>query len=207
MGFISMAYDVVFVLFAYSPIHEGGLGFDPSQIGYALASSGIIAASMQAGVMPILLRRFKASTLFKACMAVWPFAFALLPALNMIARLGSHLSESGVGRTLEPSVLCVLWVGIGMAQCLSKISCLAFSMQMLLAKSNAPCPEALGSTNGLVQAVMCLARIFSPAFVSANFALTVEHQLLGGQFVWIVMLVICLIGIYTTRGVTDGKPR
>lgn len=36
---------------------------------------------------------------------------------------------------------------------------------MLLTKSNTPCPEALGSTNGLVQAVMCLARIFSPAFV------------------------------------------
>jgi hypothetical protein len=38
-------------------------------------------------------------------------------------------------------------------------------MQMLLTKSNTPCPEALGSTNGLVQAVMCLGRIFSPAFV------------------------------------------
>ncbi|KAG9089824.1 hypothetical protein FRC06_001373 [Ceratobasidium sp. 370] len=165
MSFIAMGYDVVFVLFAYSPIHEGGLGFDPSQIGYALASSGMIAATMQAGIMPILLRRWKASTLFKACMLVWPFAFALLPILNLIARLGSRVSDSGVGRTLEPSALTMVWIGIGIAQCLSKISCLAFSMQMLLTKSNAPCPEALGSTNGLVQAVMCLARIFSPAFV------------------------------------------
>jgi hypothetical protein len=75
----------------------------------------------------MLLRRFKPSTLFKACMTVWPFAFALLPALNMIARLGSHISESGEGRTLEPSALTILWIGIGLAQCLSKISCLAFS--------------------------------------------------------------------------------
>ncbi|KAG9127535.1 hypothetical protein FRC07_012551 [Ceratobasidium sp. 392] len=127
MSFIAMGYDVVFVLFAYSPIHEGGLGFDPSQIGYALACSGMIAASMQAGIMPTLLRRWKASTLFKACMLVWPFAFALLPILNLIARLGSRVSDSGIGRTLEPSTLTIVWMGIGMAQCLSKLSCLAFS--------------------------------------------------------------------------------
>lgn len=45
------------------------------------------------------------------------------------------------------------------------------------------------------------------ASISATFAFTVEHELLGGQFVWIVMLVLCSVGIYTTRNVTDGKPR
>ncbi|QRV89502.1 major facilitator superfamily transporter [Ceratobasidium sp. AG-Ba] len=207
MSFIAMGYDVLFVLFAYSPIHEGGLGFHPSQIGYALACSGMISATMQVGIMPTLLRRWKASTLYKACMLVWPLAFAFLPMLNLVARLGSRVSKSGAGSTLEPSALVIIWIGIGIVQVLSKISCLAFSMQMLLTKSNAPCPEGLGSTNGLVQAVMCLARIFSPAFVSATFAFTVEHNLLGGQFVWVVMLIICLAGIYIARGVTEGKPR
>lgn len=36
---------------------------------------------------------------------------------------------------------------------------------MILVKEHTPSPAALGSTNGLVQFSMCLARAFSPAFV------------------------------------------
>jgi hypothetical protein len=39
------------------------------------------------------------------------------------------------------------------------------SISMILVKESAPSPAALGSTNGLVQFSMCLARAFSPAFV------------------------------------------
>jgi hypothetical protein len=55
-------------------------------------------------------------------------------------------------------------------------------MQMLLTKSNTPCPEALGSTNGLVQAVMCLARIFSPAFVRYVRSVLIASTIMANVF-------------------------
>lgn len=58
---------------------------------------------------------------------------------------------------------------------------------MILAKEGAPNPSSLGTTNGLVQMSMSLARAVSPAFSNSTFAASIENNILGGNL-WVVVL-------------------
>lgn len=70
--------------------------------------------------MPRLLRTYDPVGMYKFCMAIWPFAFILLPFLNLIA-------QRGVGETPNPKVAAMVWVGIAVVLTMSRIACLAFS--------------------------------------------------------------------------------
>ncbi|KDN40768.1 hypothetical protein RSAG8_07943, partial [Rhizoctonia solani AG-8 WAC10335] len=86
LSFLAEAYVVGFVLFSYTKIQDGGLGFDPAEIGFVLAASGGISFALQILVLPAVLRRAKPSKTFGACMALWPIGYAIPPILNIIAR-------------------------------------------------------------------------------------------------------------------------
>ncbi|KAL5511682.1 hypothetical protein ACEPAH_4900 [Sanghuangporus vaninii] len=203
LSFVGTAFDVVFVLFCYSPIKSGGLSFSVSQIGYALAVAGISSALIQIIFMPVLLRRISCAKLYMVCMGIWPLAFLLLPPLNWIARTGiSEFAES----TLAPHIRLLVWFGIAAALALSRVACLAFSLNMILVKDHAPGPSSLGSANGLAQFSQCLSRAIAPTFVSCLFAFSVDHNILGGNLWMIFMLAISVLAwLHSTAMPDDPK--
>lgn len=91
-----------------------------SQIGYALAVAGILSALFQIVFMPIALRNFSCTKLYKFCIGLWPFTFLLLPLLNWIASVDPDASANSHVRQL-------LWLGIGLILAISRVGCLAFS--------------------------------------------------------------------------------
>ncbi|KLO14164.1 MFS general substrate transporter [Schizopora paradoxa] len=186
LSFVGTAFDVVFVLFCYSPIATGGLSFSVSQIGYALAVAGISSAALQLLFMPILLRHFNCSRLYKFCMSIWPLTFVLLPILNGIAKLGYDEDHN----FMDSDTAVAVWIGIGIVLALSRIACLAFSLNLILVKEHAPGPSSLGTANGLSQFAQCLARAIAPAFVSSLFATSVDYKICGGHFWMVLMLFI-----------------
>ncbi|KAF8078099.1 major facilitator superfamily domain-containing protein [Lyophyllum atratum] len=199
--FIATAFDVVFVLFCYSPVETGGLAFSASQIGYSLAIAGAISAAIQLLFLPTLLRRFEITKLYTFCISLWPFTFAALPFLNLLAR-GSLDATTG---SIDAGTHAKIWIGIALILGTSRVGCLAYSVSMILVKEHAPNPSSLGSTNGLVQFSMCLGRAFAPAFVSSAFALSVDKNLLGGNLWVVVMAVICCLASYTARSIVHCK--
>ncbi|RDB21308.1 Efflux pump azaL [Hypsizygus marmoreus] len=199
--FIATAFDVVFVLFCYSPIQTGGLAFSASQIGYSLAVAGSISAGIQLFFMPTLLRTFDIATMYTFCMNLWPFTFAFLPFLNFLARTGIDPTTGSIDGDTQAK----LWAGIALVLGTSRVGCLAYSISMILVKESAPSPSSLGSTNGLVQFAMCLARAFAPAFVSSAFALSTERNLLGGHLWVVIMVAVCCFGSYQARSVVNCK--
>jgi len=189
LSFVGTAFDVVFVLFCYSPIANGGLSFSVSQIGYALAVAGISSAALQLLFMPFLLRNFSCSRLYKFCMGIWPLTFVLLPVLNGVAKIG----YDEVHNVMAKDIAVAVWIGIGFALAMSRIASLAFSLNLILVKEHAPGPSSLSTANGLSQFAQCLARTIAPAFVSSLFASSIDYNLLGGQFWMVIMLFIsCL---------------
>lgn len=67
---------------------------------------------------------------------------------------------------------------------------------MILLRDHAPSASALGTTNGLAQLFMSLARAFAPAAASSAFALSIDNSLLGGQM-WVVAMVgVSVLGIF-----------
>ncbi|KAG9318274.1 major facilitator superfamily domain-containing protein [Chiua virens] len=123
LSFLSTAFDVVFVLFCYSPIHSGGLAFSASQIGYSLATSGTILAAFQIFIMSYLLRTFDYAKMYNFCMGVWPFTYVALPILNAIARNGV---DEATGQ-LDVYTTAVLWTGIAIVLAVSRVGLLAYS--------------------------------------------------------------------------------
>ena len=88
LSFLCTGYEVVFVLYAYTAVPLGGLGFPARQIGYALSVSGLVSVGGQLVLMPWLLRTFDAARMYNLCFWMFPFIFPLMSALNLIARAG-----------------------------------------------------------------------------------------------------------------------
>jgi hypothetical protein len=153
-----------------------------------LAIAGFISCVIQLFVTPILLARCDHVRVYNTCMALWPYCFLALPLLNMVAR--SRPSDDGPSvreealqlADVDRRVQAIVWCGIAALLALSRMGCLAFAcvdahfcmlirlkccnyrLSMILVKQNAPTPDSLGATNGLVQFAMCLTRSFCPAF-------------------------------------------
>ncbi|KAJ6606498.1 hypothetical protein DFH09DRAFT_1353606 [Mycena vulgaris] len=172
LGFIGTAFDVVFVLFCYTPIQKGGLSFSVNEIGYALAMNGGILAIFQLFFMPTLLRTYNAAKMYNTSMRTWPLTFFLMPFLNIIVRRG----YDGEHTLVDPATYAILWIGIAVVLTCSRIAALAYATNMILIRTHAPGAFSLGSANGLVQMVMCVSRCFSPAFISSVFALSVGNS-------------------------------
>jgi len=201
LSFINAAFDTIFVLFCYTPIELGGIAFDTSQIGYALSMAGVMAVLMQIFLMPVLIRRSNHAKMYHLCMKLWFFPFLVLPFLNIIAING--LDESG---KMLPKTEVLLWIGISIAICAYRFSCLAFSFSMIIIKDHTAGPS-LSATNGLVNVAMSSARIFSPAIANSTFAVAVKLDLLGGRL-WVVILVTCAIfGSYFSMKIVSETKR
>ncbi|KAJ7093235.1 major facilitator superfamily domain-containing protein [Mycena epipterygia] len=197
LGFIGTAFDVVFVLFCYTPVQRGGLSFSVNEIGYALAMNGVILANFQLFLMPHLLRTYNPAKMYNTSMRFWPVTFILIPFLNFIVRSGYDEESGGV----DAATNIILWIGIGLVLTCSRIAALAFATNMILIRNHAP-GTSLGAANGLVQVAMCVSRCFSPVFISSVFALSVGdwNNLLGGYPIWVVvMLFVCLMGCYLSQ--------
>jgi hypothetical protein len=170
---LATSFEVVFVLFCFSPVSAGGLAFPAAHIGYGLAIAGGAAAFLQIAVMPYLLRTFDLGRLFKITMSAWPASFALLPFLHCLAERASTPTLDGQGSVeLSTGTMALLWTGIALSLALSRVGCMGYSAHMLLTKDAAPSQEALGRTNGVVQVSHTSARALAPTVVSALFALS-----------------------------------
>jgi len=96
---------------------------------------------------------------------------------------GLHLADA------DSRVQAMVWCGITALLALSRLACLAFALSIILVKENAPTPDSLGATNGLVLFAMCLTRSFCPAFASSLFAWLAHSKILFG-YLWVVIMAI-----------------
>ncbi|KAJ7039837.1 major facilitator superfamily domain-containing protein [Mycena alexandri] len=204
LSFLYSGFRVTFVLFAYTPIEMGGLGFSVAEIGYSVSMLSAIFVLLQLLLAPHLLRRFDIGRLYIFCMGLWPLTFILIPVLNVIARL--HPLGEPVHN--EPTTHKIaLWVGIAVVLTCSAMASLSFSAKLILVRSNCPSPASLGAANGLNQFVLALARCVGPTLVSVMFAFSVDAGVLGGHL-WVVVMVLTSLFVYhISRGVEHVKDK
>ncbi|PPQ78525.1 LOW QUALITY PROTEIN: hypothetical protein CVT25_011797 [Psilocybe cyanescens] len=179
----SSAFDVLFVLFCFSPVSAGGLSFSTSQIGFALSAAGGIAALLQVVFMPTILNRVSHTNMYHFCMKIWPYSFVSLPFLNVIARQGVVEGTE----ELNSFTIVVLWVSIAIVLAMARVAFLAYTVNVLLVKRFTPNSSSLGTTLSLVQFCICFSRAFSPAFASSAFAFSIQYHIFGGYF-WVVLM-------------------
>ena len=64
---------------------------------------------------------------------------------------------------------------------------------------------SLGTMNGLSQTMNSVARAFGPATFSSLFAFSKEHNILGGNFVYLILLVMACFLVFLSRLLPDLK--
>jgi hypothetical protein len=65
--------------------------------------------------------------------------------------------------------------------------------------SAAPNKHSLGATNGMGQTVVSVVRAIGPALSNSLFALSLEHNALGGYAVYAIFVVISAISLLLAR--------
>ncbi|GAA5986072.1 hypothetical protein JCM11641_005547 [Rhodosporidiobolus odoratus] len=185
----TVALDALLILFCYSPVSIGGLGFPPSSIGTALSLSGLLAVSFQLLLFPPLQKRAGTVPLYRALMALWPVVFALFPVMGYAAKRGDMQAVWGW--------LCVFLT-------LKSIANMSYACNMLTLTDAAPSKRLLGSLNGVAQMGSSLMRSLGPFLASSLFAFSVSHShLLGGQLVFLVMVVVAVVGAASTTALQN----
>ncbi|KAG8990016.1 hypothetical protein FRB94_013823 [Tulasnella sp. JGI-2019a] len=197
LSFLCVAWETVFVLFAYTPTRLGGLERSPAEIGSFLSILGVLGMFLSLIAFPTLQHRFDTLPLYRACMACWPIIFVLFSATSIFARLALRKHDGRSGE--DASALAFIWIGVSMILLIGRIAAMGFATHMIMVKASAPTRESLGATFGLSQSMACVARAVGPAFVSSLFALSIDKQILGGHFVWLVMFGIAVLGYMATR--------
>ncbi|GBE80717.1 predicted protein [Sparassis crispa] len=182
LGFVGSCFNTVFVLMAYTPIHDGGLALSPLAIGQALSVMGIVSIFLKL-TMPVLLRRFGTLTVFRSCMQSWPVTFASMALLSFVAKQAVAMESKAIE-----------WVAVGFTLFMSRVGCMAFSIIMILTKDHTPGTMSLGTSNGMAEFAQSSLAALGPTVVSSLFAFSASNNILGGQLWVIIMVLVTLLG-------------
>ena len=68
----------------------------------------------------------------------------------------------------------------------------------LFIRSAAPTSAALGATNGLSQTMASFMRTIGPACATSLYAASKEHQRLGGNLVYVVLLMVNGVSLWAS---------
>ncbi|KAJ6577483.1 major facilitator superfamily multidrug-resistance, DHA1 sub-family [Mycena capillaripes] len=177
-----MANDALVPLFFATPISLGGLGLRPYDIGLILGTCGICNALVQAFAGGRVIRRFGPRRILIAAFCALVVEFAMYPVVSLLA---CHAGR--VDTVVRIALACQLSCNF--------VIYFAYASAGLFIMDAAPSPASLGSVNGLGQMVATVGRSLASSFASSLFALSAEHQIAGGNLVYLVLIIITLVAV------------
>jgi len=212
LALVDIGFVALLPLFYATPIEIGGLGLPPSIIGTCLAIYGLFNGLFQVLFVSKLIDRFGEKKIF--CTAVLAFfpLIAMFPIMNLVVQ-----SQQQVGPSIWPLMalqLCFALIG-DMSYCMSISSRYKGTDQLTGRTSSAvisvfvmravPNRYSLGTMNGLSQTTNSVARAFGPVTFSSMFAFSKEHNMLGGNLVYLILLVLACFLVFLSRFLPDLK--
>lgn len=161
-------------LFYSTPVELGGLGFDPVTIGLWMGAFGIVNGVLQTIIFAPLVDKFGSKTVFRFGEMCFIPIFALFPITNNAAR------QYGINWLVWFLLTCSLLLGV--------IMDMAFGSILMFITAAAPNKRSLGATNGLAQMTASIARAIGPGASTSMFAYSIQHKLMGGYAVYVVLV-------------------
>ncbi|KAH9816226.1 major facilitator superfamily domain-containing protein [Melampsora americana] len=196
LSFQTIALEALLVLFAYTPVESGGIGFSAANIGIALSISGVFTMIVQLALFSSLQKRFGTVKLYQICMSAYPVIFLLFPLIHLTA-----LAEQSQNEVRSFGV----WIGLGILLALKTTANIVFSCNMILVNSVAPTRNSLGTINGIAQCCASFVRAIGPITASSMFALSVLHNnILNGNTVFYLFACIALLAYLSSLIIQEG---
>ncbi|KAL1728370.1 major facilitator superfamily domain-containing protein [Schizophyllum commune] len=179
--FFEMALASLLPIILYTRVPDGGLGLSSHQIGVVLAAWGAYNVLFQFFASPRLTDRLGAFRMQVITQGAIPLIFVLFPVENALARqVDGFGGWVKVVLVVHLMIMSLIYVGYG-------------TIHMFIVESS-PTNDALGAVNGLAQTTATLIRTFAPWAATSLFSLSLERQLAGGNFVYIILGLVALGG-------------
>ncbi|KAF9231938.1 major facilitator superfamily domain-containing protein [Melanogaster broomeanus] len=176
-------------LFYSTPIEYGGLGFEPMTIGAWMAVFGVSDGLIQAFCFAPLVERIGPKKLFRiGYMCFFPI-FGLFPVISWVA------TRWGIN--------WLIWVLLTCQLILTVIMDMAFSCILMYITAAAPNRRSLGALNGLAQTTASIARAIGPASATSLFAYSIQHNVVGGYGVYVVIVLLAFAALPLSAKLPD----
>jgi len=146
---------------------------------------GFANAILQACFLGPALRRFGPKNMLLVTFMSFVIILPLYPCLRFFVQ-----SSGKVDGVVWTIVLIQLFCAFGISG--------AYSAMQIIVVNSSPTRATLGATNGLAQEVASGTRAAAPTIASSLFSVSLQRQLLGGNFAFVVLFGFTLIAIQRT---------
>ncbi|KAG1822968.1 major facilitator superfamily domain-containing protein [Suillus subaureus] len=177
VAFLDVSFRVLLPLFFSTPTYLGGLGFDPATIGSWMALFGIIDGVFQALCLARIVDWIGPKRLFCVSVTCYAPLMAMFPIISWILRARGEVDHAITFALLCLLVMVVIWHT-------------TYGTISLFITASAPTNDVLGAINGLGQTFAAMARAVGPAMATSLFAASKEHNLLGGNAVFFILIML-----------------
>ncbi|KAH9054514.1 MFS general substrate transporter [Lactarius vividus] len=164
-------------------VEFGGLSMSPTSIGLWISGYGFINGIFQFVALPRMVGRFGPRRIFLACIFLYFPAYIMFPLENLALRHSSRDPNLAAGLLIVLQLLATSFSDMG------------FGVIFMYISSAAPNRRSLGATNGVAQMVVSIQRAIGPAAAASLFAFSLENGILGGNFVYVVLLALVCVGL------------
>ncbi|KAN0140331.1 major facilitator superfamily [Lactarius tabidus] len=182
-GLIDMGAVALIPLVWSTSVELGGLSMSPASIGLWMTGCGLLNCVFQFVALPRLVGRFGPRSVFITSILCFFLVYAMFPFENLATR------HSGRSMNLMTVLLITLQLSA------LSLSDMGFGTICMYITSAAPNKRSLGATNGLAQMTVSIQRAVGPAAAASLFAFSLEKNILGGNFAYIVLLATVWAGL------------
>ncbi|KZT73545.1 MFS general substrate transporter [Daedalea quercina L-15889] len=178
LAFTDQSIVVLLPLMYSTPIGEGGLGFNPLNIGLIQGITGVVGGLVQIFTFPWFRRRFGNKRLYIASYAWYLFCVCAFPLLAFLAKRAGRADGS-------------TWAVIVLQNAAYAATNMTWGCIFMYISEAAPNQQALGLTNGLAQTTASVVRAMAPSVASSLFSVSQQTDAAGGTLVyWLLCAVI-----------------
>jgi len=137
----------------------------------------------QLAFFPRAVRRFGLRHVFVVSVAACAVIYSMFPFENLVSRRAADGSKMTV------------WVLVALQLFSLTVSRMGYSATAIYISSAAPSKRLLGTTNGLAQTVASVQGTIVPAATDWLFAFSITNDVLGGNFVYVVLISGVFVGL------------
>lgn len=181
LAFLNIMLVALLPLFFATSVEIGGLGLSPPIIGYLWGGYGAATGIFSVLFFAKILRYIGEKRVFFFGMISFVPIFILMPITSICARMW------GVG----PLVWSLVMLQLSMMVLMD----MSYGSIIMYVTASAPNKRSLGATNGLSQTTASIVRAVGPALSTSLFSYSVQHNILGGYGVYMLMTTLSLFAL------------
>ncbi|KAI6155622.1 major facilitator superfamily domain-containing protein [Pisolithus tinctorius] len=186
LALVDIGFFALVPLFYATPVEIGGLGLSPFAIGMCMTAFGIGNGLFQMLITARAIDRFGERRVFCSAVLIFFPLIVMFPIMNWVIQVQKEVGPA-------------IWVLIFAQLFLWAVVDMSFAVIFVFVTRASPNKNSLGTMNGLSQTTTSIARAMGPATFTSLFAFSKESNLLGGNLVYVVLLIVLCLLVFLSR--------